>query len=60
MKGRAAPQRDPLKPTPADRLGTGAAFALGAHALLLLGLAFGLQWRSHAPTPISAELWAAV
>jgi colicin import membrane protein len=52
--------RDPLKPTPTDRLGPGAALALGAHALLVVGLTMGLQWRSHAPTPMSAELWAAV
>jgi colicin import membrane protein len=56
----ARESRDPLKPRAADRLGPGAAFALGAHALLLVALALGLQWRSHSPTPVSAELWAAV
>jgi colicin import membrane protein len=51
---------DPLKPPSADRLGPGAAVALGAHAALLAALALGLQWRSQSPTPVSAELWAAV
>ncbi|WP_119288330.1 cell envelope integrity protein TolA [Azohydromonas sediminis] len=58
MGGRSA--IDPLKPPPADRLGPGAAVALGAHAALLAALALGLQWRSQSPTPVSAELWAAV
>lgn len=52
--------RDPLKPRPTDRLGPGAALALGVHAVLVVGLTMGLQWRSHAPTPMSAELWATV
>jgi colicin import membrane protein len=58
MDGRAV--LDPLKPPAADRLGPGAAVALGAHAALLAALALGLQWRSQSPTPVSAELWAAV
>ncbi len=53
-------RRDPLKPTAPDRLGPGAAVAIGAHVALLAALAFGLQWRSQSPTPVSAELWAAV
>jgi colicin import membrane protein len=58
MAGRTV--LDPLKPPAADRLGPGAAVAVGAHAALLAALALGLQWRSQNPTPVSAELWAAV
>ena len=56
----ALPASDPLKPPSPDRLGPGAAFAVGAHLALIGALALGLQWRSHDPTPVAAELWAAV
>lgn len=47
-------------PPSADEAAAGTLLALAVHAVLLLGLALGVNWRSHAPTPVSAELWAAV
>jgi colicin import membrane protein len=41
-------------------MGRGALFALLVHAGLLIALAFGVSWRSSAPTGATAELWAAV
>lgn len=42
-------------------MGLGAALALAAHALLIVGLALGVAWRS-SPSEVvmSAELWASV
>jgi colicin import membrane protein len=46
-------------PQPAG-MGRGAMMALLVHALLLVALAFGVNWRSSEPAGTSAELWAAV
>jgi colicin import membrane protein len=51
---------DPLLPQHPGGTGPGAVLAVLAHAVLLAGLAFGTQWRASAPTPMSAELWAAL
>jgi len=52
--------RDPLLPQPADGLGRGALMALAVHVLLVLALAAAVNWRRQAPTPFSAEIWAAL
>ncbi|MCP5290551.1 MAG: cell envelope integrity protein TolA [Burkholderiaceae bacterium] len=52
--------RDPLLPQPPDVLGRGAALALAVHALLVVALAAGVQWRRSAPETFSAEIWAAL
>lgn len=49
-----------LRPPTPPGLGRGALLSLLAHALLLAALAFAVNWRSHAPQAVSAELWAAV
>ena len=41
-------------------MGAGLALALLAHALLIVALAFGVNWRSHEPEGVEAELWSAV
>jgi colicin import membrane protein len=41
-------------------MGRGAMFAVLAHIVLIIGLAFGVNWRSSPPTGATAELWAAV
>lgn len=51
---------DELRPRSPDALGHGAAMALGAHALLIVALAFGVSWKRSTPEGIEAELWAAV
>lgn len=40
--------------------GKGFALALVAHALLIVALAVGVNWRVHDPVGFDAELWAAV
>lgn len=56
----AAAQRDLLMPRPADAVGRGLALAIVAHVLLIVALAFGVNWRSRSDTGLEAELWAAV
>ncbi|RZT97935.1 cell envelope integrity protein TolA [Rivibacter subsaxonicus] len=51
---------DDLRPRSPDAVGRGAAMALGAHALLIVALAFGVSWKRSTPEGIEAELWAAV
>jgi colicin import membrane protein len=51
---------DALRPTPPPGMGRGALLSALAHALLIVALAVGLSWRSHAPQTFSAELWSAV
>lgn len=49
-----------LRPPQTAGMGRGFAFALLAHALLVLGLSAGLQWRTQTPPAFEAELWASV
>lgn len=41
-------------------MGRGIAFALAAHALLVLALSAGVHWRTSQPPAYEAELWSAV
>lgn len=52
--------RDPLRPPEAPGLGRGFAFAIVAHALLLLALSAGVHWRTENLPAFEAELWSAV
>ncbi|HKX41827.1 MAG TPA: cell envelope integrity protein TolA, partial [Burkholderiaceae bacterium] len=61
MNATALPRdRDPLLPRRPQGMGKGLALAILAHLLLLLAIAFGVNWRAHEPAGIEAELWAAV
>lgn len=51
---------DPLLPKQADGLGAGALMAVLVHALLLMALAFGVNWHASEPEGVTAELWSAV
>jgi colicin import membrane protein len=51
---------DPLRPPEAPGLGRGFAFAVLAHALLLLALSASVQWRTKTLPTFEAELWSAV
>ncbi len=42
------------------RMGLGAMLAGGAHLLLILALAWGVNWNSRTPDGVEAELWSAV
>lgn len=53
-------QHDKLLPQPVGGNAPGAVMALAAHAALLLALTVGVDWRTHAPDVVSAELWASV
>lgn len=53
-----AASRDVLMPRPPEGMGRGAALAFLVHVLLVLGLAFSVNWRSSEPEGIEAELWA--
>lgn len=55
-----SPPPEMLKPRRADGLGRGAMLAIAVHVLLIIGLAFGVNWRASEPEGTSAELWAAV
>ena len=48
------------RPTSPDAWGRGVTLAVLVHAVLIVALAFGVNWRSHEPAGIEAELWAAV
>jgi colicin import membrane protein len=52
--------RDPLMPRRPKGMGAGLSLAILAHALLILAIAFGVNWRAHEPAGIEAELWSAV
>ena len=52
--------RDALIPRNPDGLGRGLGLALLVHSLLLVALAFSVNWRSSNPAGVEAELWAAV
>jgi colicin import membrane protein len=49
-----------LHPPEAASMGRGLAFALLAHGLLILGLTYGLNWRSDSSPSFEAELWSSV
>ncbi len=51
---------DPLRPPEAPGIGRGIAFALAAHALLVVALSAGVHWRTSKPPAYEAELWSAV
>lgn len=53
-------EHDPLRPRSPGGLGAGAVLAILIHVVLLLALAFGVNWRAREPEGVSAELWAAV
>ena len=52
--------RDPFMPRAPKGFGPGLALALLAHALLIAGLAYSVDWRTREPASVEAELWAAV
>jgi colicin import membrane protein len=56
----ATSSRDPFMPQPVQRNGPALGLALLAHALLIIAIAFGVNWRNSEPTSIAAELWSAV
>lgn len=51
--------RDPFMPKPPKVRGRAITLAVLAHVLLLLAIAFGVNWRSSEPTTVAAELWSA-
>jgi len=57
----AALQRDLFMPSAPGGMGRGLMLAIAAHVLLVIALAFSVNWHT-APSPVSAaaELWAAV
>ena len=59
MNATVLPSRDPFKPRSAQRTGPALGLALFAHALLIVALAFGVNWHTSEPTSIAAELWSA-
>jgi len=52
--------RDPLMPRRPKGMGAGLGLAILAHLLLILAIAFGVNWRAHEPAGIEAELWSAI
>lgn len=56
----AAFPHDNLLPRPPGGNGPGAALALIVHAGLITALTLGVDWRTHSPDVVSAELWASV
>lgn len=51
---------DNLLPRAPGGNGPGAALALVVHAGLITALTLGVDWRTHSPEVVSAELWASV
>lgn len=49
-----------VRPAEPDAWGPGVALALAAHALLVVALAWGVNWRSHEAEAIEAEVWSSV
>lgn len=60
MVGMAAARAQAFRPKTEDTLGLGAILALGAHLLLVAGLAFSVNWRTHTLEVAEAEVWAEV
>jgi len=52
--------RDPLMPRRPKGMGAGLMLAILAHVLLILAIAFGVNWRAHEPAGVEAELWSAI
>jgi|KBSMisStandDraft_5_1062788.scaffolds.fasta_scaffold71705_2 colicin import membrane protein len=52
--------RDATMPRSADGLGRGAVLAVLVHLLLIVAIAFSVNWRAHVPEGVTAELWSAV
>ena len=52
--------RDPFAPRPPRGRGPALGLAFAAHVVLLLALAFGVNWRASQPPTLAAELWSAV
>ena len=55
----SAVSRDPFMPQAPKVRGRAIALAVAAHALLILGLAFSVNWGSEEPASVAAELWSA-
>lgn len=55
-----AARHELFMPRPPGGMGRGLVLALLVHGLLVAGLAIGVNWRTSSPTPLQAELWAAV
>jgi colicin import membrane protein len=61
LPGSPASRREAaLLPQSEDGIGLGAVMALFAHVLLVIALAFGVQWHTAEPEGVTAELWAQV
>ena len=56
----AALQREAFMPRAPRGMGSGLALALGVHVLLVVALAFSVNWRTSSPAVAEAELWGAV
>lgn len=56
---KPAQARDALMPREPRGLGLGLVLALIAHALLIVALALGVNWRASEPQGVEAELWSA-
>ena len=51
--------RDPFMPRAPKVRGRAVSLAVLAHVLLIVALAFGVNWRSDEPATVAAELWSA-
>lgn len=49
---------DTLRPPPERGMGRALLFAALIHLLLIVVIALGVHWKSHAPEAVEAELWA--
>jgi colicin import membrane protein len=58
-RATSAAGRDPFMPQPPKVRGRAITLAVLAHLLLILAIAFGVNWRSSEPTTVAAELWSA-
>ena len=56
----ALPARDAFAPRRPPGLGPGLVLALFAHALLILALAWSVNWKTSEPEGVVAELWSAL
>ena len=55
----SALSRDPFMPQPPKVRGRAITLAVLAHVLLILAIAFGVNWRNSEPATVAAELWSA-